>query len=185
MFLFTVTNAAGKKQEFLVEMRKTGSFYLSRTAPGLPAKVKPDVTVSVSDKDMVALSTGKMNVSRDADEAAMRTRLTFSLPLHQPQAAFLRGKLKVKGNLMLGLRWCVSGGRSRAGARRWRAALLLTMCLSRRCRSAPIKSCVQPKHAPERDCKDEQAVDGCRAYLLGFVLPTCYLAPLGVSSVYL
>lgn len=62
VFLFNVTNAEGKKQEFLVDMRKTGSFYLGKTVPG--QKVKPDVTVSVSDKDMVSLSTGKMNVSR-------------------------------------------------------------------------------------------------------------------------
>lgn len=61
VFLFVVANAEGKKQEFLVDMRKTGSFYLGRSVPG--QKVKPDVTVTVSDKDMVSLSTGKLNVS--------------------------------------------------------------------------------------------------------------------------
>jgi hypothetical protein len=53
-----VTNANKDKQEFLVEMRKTGSFYLGKGPP----KTKPDVTISVSDKDMVDLSTGKLNV---------------------------------------------------------------------------------------------------------------------------
>ena len=46
-------------------MRKTGTFYLSKKVPGMD-KVKPDVTVSVSDKDMVALSMGKLNVCCDA-----------------------------------------------------------------------------------------------------------------------
>jgi hypothetical protein len=59
VFLFVVTNANKDKQEFLVEMRKTGSFYLGKGPP----KTKPDVTISVSDKDMVDLSTGKLNVS--------------------------------------------------------------------------------------------------------------------------
>ena len=59
VFLFNVTNAKGEKQEFLVEMRKQGTFYLGKGPP----KTKPDVTITVADKDMVNLSTGKMNVS--------------------------------------------------------------------------------------------------------------------------
>lgn len=59
IFLFVVTNTNGDKQEFLVEMRRAGTFYLGKGPP----KTKPDVTISVADKDMVNLSTGKMNVS--------------------------------------------------------------------------------------------------------------------------
>ncbi|PWN41415.1 sterol-binding-like protein [Ceraceosorus guamensis] len=77
VFLFVVKNANGKEQEFFVDMRKTGTFNLE-----VPKKPKPDVTIRVGDKDMVRLATGQMN----------------------PQAAFLKGKLKVKGNVMLGLR---------------------------------------------------------------------------------
>lgn len=39
-------------------MRKEGTFYLGKGPP----KTKPDVTITVSDKDMVNLSTGKLNV---------------------------------------------------------------------------------------------------------------------------
>lgn len=41
-----------------MEMRKAGTFYLGRG----PGKTKPDVTITVGDKDMVNLSTGKLNV---------------------------------------------------------------------------------------------------------------------------
>lgn len=75
--MFNVTNADGKKQEFLVDMRKTGSFYLGKSVPG--QKVKPDVTVSVSDKDMVNLSTGKLNVS---DARNCRRKMEPDISLH-------------------------------------------------------------------------------------------------------
>jgi len=104
-----VTNAKGDKQEFLVEMRKQGTFYLGRGPP----KTKPDVTITVSDKDMVNLSTGKLNVSRIAKlksnifVGAASPLIPDAAPVSplQPQMAFMKGKIKVKGNLMLGLRW--------------------------------------------------------------------------------
>lgn len=46
-------------------MRKSGTFYLGKNAPGVPPKTKPDVTVSVSDRDLINLSTGRLNVRRD------------------------------------------------------------------------------------------------------------------------
>lgn len=59
-------------------MRRNGEI---QAGPG-PGKPKPDVILTVTDKDMVDLALGKLN----------------------PQMAFLKGLIKVKGNVMLGLR---------------------------------------------------------------------------------
>lgn len=77
-FLFEVTGPEGKVQHFRVDMRKEGKLIKGKG----DARPKPDVTIRVSDRDMVALSTGKAN----------------------PQSMFLKGRLKVKGNIMLGLK---------------------------------------------------------------------------------
>ncbi len=54
-------------------MKKTGDVSLG------PSGTKPDIILSVADKDFVELSAGKLN----------------------GQKAFMSGKLKVKGNMML------------------------------------------------------------------------------------
>lgn len=53
---------------------KTGSVY-----EGAPKSGKPDTTMTLSDEDLIALASGTLN----------------------PQTAFLKGKLKIAGNLML------------------------------------------------------------------------------------
>lgn len=46
---------------------------------GTPKNTKPNTTLTVSDEDFVSMGTGKLN----------------------PQTAFMKGKLKVAGNIML------------------------------------------------------------------------------------
>ncbi|CAO1621387.1 unnamed protein product [Parajaminaea phylloscopi] len=77
-FLFEVSGPDNKVLHYRVDMRQSGAITKGKG----PAKPKPDVTIRVSDKDMVALATGKA----------------------APQSMFLKGRLKPKGNIMLGLK---------------------------------------------------------------------------------
>ncbi|KAF7312214.1 SCP2 domain-containing protein [Mycena indigotica] len=68
-----VTNADKVTTTWTLDLKKTGTVYLGK------AKTKADVTVILSDETLVGLATGKLN----------------------GQKAFMTGKLKTKGNMML------------------------------------------------------------------------------------
>jgi putative sterol carrier protein len=74
VFQFDVKSAEGKVQTWTIDLKNgTGDIGL-----GVGSN-KPDVTIAVADKDFVDLANGKLN----------------------GQKAFMQGKIKVKGNVML------------------------------------------------------------------------------------
>jgi len=73
IFELKVTNDAKEEAVWTIDMKKTGTIYKGG------AKPKADVTLSLSDQVLTELATGKLN----------------------GQKAFLTGKLKSRGNIML------------------------------------------------------------------------------------
>ncbi|KAL1920419.1 uncharacterized protein VTP21DRAFT_796 [Calcarisporiella thermophila] len=77
VFEFQVKNAQGKTQVWTADMKNDGTVVL-----GERSDLKPDVVVSLDDKDFTELASGKLSGPK----------------------AFMAGKLKVKGELLLAMR---------------------------------------------------------------------------------
>ncbi|XP_022909300.1 peroxisomal multifunctional enzyme type 2 [Onthophagus taurus] len=74
VFLYKITKNGKVAKEWIMDL-KNAKVYEGPAQPG----VQVQTTVQVSDEDFVEMASGKLN----------------------PQAAFLKGKLKVSGNIML------------------------------------------------------------------------------------
>ncbi|RHZ65472.1 hypothetical protein Glove_315g73 [Diversispora epigaea] len=73
IFEFNVKNSDGKEQLWTLDLKNEGSV---KTGKG---SAKPDITITLEDDTFVQLASGKLN----------------------GQKAFMSGKLKIKGNMML------------------------------------------------------------------------------------
>ncbi|KAI8922315.1 SCP2 sterol-binding domain-containing protein, partial [Powellomyces hirtus] len=73
VFQFDVKSSSGQVQTWTLNLKTDAG-----ASTGAPAS-KPDIVISISDKDFVDLASGKLN----------------------GQKAFMGGKLKIKGNMML------------------------------------------------------------------------------------
>ena len=68
IYMFDVTNAEGRNVQWYADMKKTG-----KIGKGRPPS-KPQVTIKISDRDLVDLATGTVRASRSEPSPAARPK---------------------------------------------------------------------------------------------------------------
>ncbi|KAJ2334378.1 hypothetical protein GGI00_001886 [Coemansia sp. RSA 2681] len=83
VYAFEVTNAGGKRHYFVVDLKQVGRVTDGATeAEAAQGQPKPDISIAISDDTFVKISEGKTTAAGE----------------------FMSGKVKIKGNMMLGMK---------------------------------------------------------------------------------
>ncbi|KAJ1961282.1 hypothetical protein GGI12_003333 [Dipsacomyces acuminosporus] len=83
VYAFEVTNAEGKKHYFVVDLKQAGKVTDGATeAEAAKGQPKPDISISINDDTFIKISEGKTTAAGE----------------------FMSGKVKIKGNMMLGMK---------------------------------------------------------------------------------
>ncbi|KAJ2490690.1 hypothetical protein IWW37_002977 [Coemansia sp. RSA 2050] len=83
VYAFEVANAGGKKHYFVVDLKQAGKVTDGATeAKAAQGQPKPDISIAISDDTFVKISEGKTTAASE----------------------FMSGKVKIKGNMMLGMK---------------------------------------------------------------------------------
>ncbi|KAJ1820775.1 hypothetical protein LPJ60_003010 [Coemansia sp. RSA 2675] len=83
VYAFEVANAGGKKHYFVVDLKQAGKVTDGATeAKAAQGQPKPDISIAISDDIFVKISEGKTTAASE----------------------FMSGKVKIKGNMMLGMK---------------------------------------------------------------------------------
>ncbi|KAJ2820092.1 hypothetical protein FBU31_005332, partial [Coemansia sp. 'formosensis'] len=83
VYAFEVANASGKKHYFVVDLKQAGKVTDGATeAEAAQGQPKPDISIAINDDTFVKISEGKTTAAGE----------------------FMSGKVKIKGNMMLGMK---------------------------------------------------------------------------------
>lgn len=67
-------------------------------------KVKPSVSITIKDNDFIDLASGKLNGKLYISGSQYHDRQSLIFVLHLGQKAYMTGKLKARGQLMLAMK---------------------------------------------------------------------------------